>query len=108
LIYVLDYTRQHIHKNGKKKPTQQYQKMVKQTLKQCKNIIQKEEKWKYINMNPTAAGLYATIKLHKHNTPIRPIINWKNAPAYKLAKQLSKIFHSYNSHRHTMYETLST
>jgi sugar (pentulose or hexulose) kinase len=48
-----------------------------------------------MNMNLTAPDLHATIKLHKHNTPIRPIINWKNAPTYKLAKQLSKTLHNY-------------
>jgi hypothetical protein len=70
-----------------KDPTQQYQKIIKQTLNQCNNIIQKEHKWKYINMNTTAPNLHATIKLHKQNTPIRPIINWKNAPTYELAKK---------------------
>jgi prephenate dehydratase len=74
-----------------KNPTQQYQRTVKQVVKQCSKIIQKEDKWKYTNMNSTAPNFHATIKLHKHNTPIRPIINWKNAPAYKLAKQLAKI-----------------
>jgi hypothetical protein len=74
-------------------PTQQYQKAIKQTLKQCDNVIPKERKWKYTNMNPTAPNLHATIKLHKQNKPIRPIINWKNAPAYELAKHLTKILH---------------
>jgi hypothetical protein len=50
---------------------------------------------KYTNMNHTAATLHTTIKLHKYNTPIRPIINWKHAPAYQLAMQLSKTFHNY-------------
>jgi hypothetical protein len=49
----------------------------------------------YINMNLIAPNLYATIKLHKDNKPIRPIINWKNAPAYELAKQISKTIHNY-------------
>jgi hypothetical protein len=35
-----------------------------------------------------------TIKLHKQNTPIRPIINWRNAPAYKLARHLTGILHN--------------
>jgi bacillopeptidase F (M6 metalloprotease family) len=73
-----------------KNPTQQYQKIVKQTLKQRNNIIQKEDKWKYTNMNP---NLHATIKLHKHNTAIIPIIHCKNAPAYELAKQLASQLH---------------
>jgi hypothetical protein len=46
-------------------------------------------------MNPTAPNLHATIKLHKHNIPIRTIINWTNAPAYKLVELLSKTLHSY-------------
>jgi hypothetical protein len=46
-------------------------------------------------MNPIAPNLYATIKLHKENKPIRPIINWKNAPAYEIAKQVSKTLHNY-------------
>jgi hypothetical protein len=69
-----------------KNPTQQYQKIVKQTLKQC-NIIKKKTNGS-MNMNPTAPNLHATIKLQKHNTPIRPTINWKNAPANELAKRM--------------------
>jgi hypothetical protein len=46
-------------------------------------------------MNPTAPNLHATIKLHKENKPIRPIINWRNAPAYEIAKQMSKTLHEY-------------
>ena len=30
-------------------------------------------------------------KIHKANSPIRPIINWQNAPAYRLTKLLSKL-----------------
>jgi hypothetical protein len=77
-----------------KDPTQQYQKIIKQTLNQC-NIIKKEHRWKYTNMNLTAPNLHATIKVNKQNTPIRPIINWKNAPASELAKQMSKMVHSH-------------
>jgi len=35
------------------------------------------------------------IKIHKEDAPIRPIINWSNAPAYKLAKMVSKKLKSY-------------
>jgi hypothetical protein len=57
---------------------------IKQTLKQCYNILRKENSSKYTNMNPTAQNFHATIKLHKQNTPIGQIINWKNASAYEL------------------------
>lgn len=46
-------------------------------------------------MNRSAPNLHATIKLHKQNTPIRPIFNWKIAPAKELAKQLSKMLQNY-------------
>jgi hypothetical protein len=43
-------------------------------------------------MIPTLTGL---VKLHKNDTPIRPVINWKNAPGYKLAKMLARKLTSY-------------
>jgi hypothetical protein len=55
-------------------PTQYCQKNIKQS----NNAIQNKNIWKYTNMNPTPPN--ATIKLHKPNTPIRPIISWKNMP----------------------------
>jgi hypothetical protein len=76
-----------------KDPTSHYQKIIKHTLKQCNNMIQKEQKCKYTNMNPTAPNLHATIKLHKQKAPIRPIINCRNAPAYELAKYLTRTLH---------------
>jgi hypothetical protein len=74
-------------------PTQRYQKKIKQTLKKCGNIVQKE------NMEIQKHDLHGTkytcnSKLHKPNMPIRTIINWKNAPTYKIAKKLIKTLHS--------------
>jgi hypothetical protein len=76
-------------------PTQQYHKIIKHTLEQCSSIKQEENVWKYTNMNPQTPNLYATIKLHKPDTPIRPAVNWKDAPAYELAKQLTKTLHNH-------------
>jgi hypothetical protein len=42
-------------------------------------------------MNPCAPHLYGTIKLHKQGQPVRPIVNWIECPAYKLAKHLNTI-----------------
>jgi hypothetical protein len=33
-------------------PTQHYQKIIKQTLKESYNFIQKDATWRYTNMNP--------------------------------------------------------
>jgi hypothetical protein len=46
-------------------------------------------------MNSRAPTLRATIKLHKTPMAIRPIINWRKAPAYPMATQLSNILKQY-------------
>jgi hypothetical protein len=42
------------------------------------------------------------------DTPVRPVINWRNAPGYKLAKKLAKILTSYISlpFTHTVKNTI--
>jgi hypothetical protein len=42
-------------------------------------------------MNPSPPLLKGLPKIHKINIPIRPIVNWRNAPAYHLAKLVSDI-----------------
>ena len=37
------------------------------------------------------------MKIHKDEYPIRPVINWKNAPAYKVAKMLTNKLLTYIS-----------
>ena len=41
-------------------------------------------------MNPTAPTIKGLIKLHKPEQPIRPVVNWRGAPAYKLARLFTK------------------
>jgi hypothetical protein len=53
-------------------------------------IISKEQQRQVIQMKPNAPYLNVLIKTHKQNTPIRPVINNRPAPAYKLAKFLNK------------------
>jgi hypothetical protein len=71
--------------------TNTIQKRIRNYLNRSKYIINKHEKWKFINMNPRARKTHATVKLHKIDKPIRPIVNWKQCPAYELAKLLNKI-----------------
>jgi hypothetical protein len=70
-------------------PTKIFQKKIRNTLNDCQVVTYKDEKWKYINMNPAAPTIKGLIKIHKENAPIRPVINWRNAPAYKVAKMLT-------------------
>lgn len=54
-----------------------------------KPLIHKDEKWKFIYLNPSPPTIRGLIKIHKTDSPIRPIVKWKNAPAYKLTIKLS-------------------
>jgi hypothetical protein len=67
-------------------PTKSYQKQIRRTINNSTKMININSKWKYINLNPSAPTIRGLIKLHKSDQPIRPVVNWRNAPAYKLAK----------------------
>jgi hypothetical protein len=71
--------------------TTKLHKHINTTINECKITIRPTDRWKYKNMNPTAPRLHGTIKLHKEGNPIRPVVNWKNSPGYKLATHLTKI-----------------
>ena len=46
-------------------------------------------------MNATPSIFKALINIHKKDSPIKPIINWTYAPAYKLAKHPVYILEHY-------------
>jgi hypothetical protein len=71
-------------------PTNTFQKDIKILINSSPTLIAQHSKWKYHNMNPKAPTITGLIKIHKQKTPIRPIVNWTQAPAYKLAKLLSE------------------
>jgi hypothetical protein len=66
-------------------PTNKYQTEIRKTISKCKSVIPNNQKWKYTNLNPQTPTLEGLPKIHKTNIPIRPIVKWKNAPAYPLA-----------------------
>ena len=49
-------------------------------------LITPDSKWKFINLNSSAPTTRGLVKLHKIDQPIGPVVNWRNAPAYKLSK----------------------
>jgi len=67
-------------------PTYSFQTEIKNTLKQSRTLITRGNRWKYINLNPSASSIKGLMKLHKPEYPIRQVTNWRNAPAYKLSK----------------------
>jgi hypothetical protein len=97
IIYQKDYQEKvhnfindHNFTTLKNDPTKTFQKELRNTINGCQVIITKEEKWKYVNLNTAATTIRGLIKINKPNAPIRPIVNWKQAAAYKIAKLLIK------------------
>jgi hypothetical protein len=71
-------------------PTKSFQSQVRKVINNSKSLIPPDSKWKYINLNPTAPSIKGLIKIHKPNHPIRPVVNWRGAPAYKLAQLFTR------------------
>jgi len=67
-------------------PTKTFQKHTRKVINISTNLINPDSRWKYTNLNPSAPTIRGLMKIHKREQPIRPIVNWRNAPAYKLAK----------------------
>jgi hypothetical protein len=71
-------------------PTNKFQRPLQATVNNCQTLIPQDNKWTAINLNPTPPTIRGLIKLHKSELPIRPIVNWTNAPAYKMARIVIK------------------
>jgi hypothetical protein len=67
-------------------PMRAFQALIRKTVNNSKTLIPPDTKWKHVNMNPSAPSIKGLIKIHKQNQPIRPVVNWQQAPAYKLAR----------------------
>jgi len=91
---------------AKTNPTKTYQNQVRKTINNSTRLIKPEHRWKYVNLNPAEPTIRALIKLHKIDQPIRPIVNWQHAQAYKLAKllteeiQLASLPYAHNNKKH--------
>jgi hypothetical protein len=51
------------------------QRIVRTAINECKDIIPKEAKWKYVPLKPTAPKIRGLIKIHKEDFSIRPVVN---------------------------------
>jgi len=71
-----------------KDPTDKYQKLITKTL-QHSNLIVNKIQMKYLTQKkPQPPNLRVQIKLHKPGQPVRPVVNNRNAPVYKMSKLL--------------------
>lgn len=74
-----------------KDPTSKFQNQIKQALKRIDLILTQGEKTKLTAKNPKLPTLRSLPKIHKEACPIRPIVNFREAPSYKISRELNKI-----------------
>jgi len=84
-------------------PTDKYQKLITKTLQQSDLIINKKQKKYLTQKKPQPPDLRAQIKLHKPGQPIRPVVNNRNAPAYKISKLLVNKVNNLLNFRNHLY-----
>ena len=70
-------------------PTSRFKRITTEAIK--KHIEDPEVRKKLIPQDPKTPCIYGLPKIHKENTPLRPIVSAIDAPSYKLAKYLAKI-----------------
>ena len=100
---IQDFIKANKFQHTTKDPTKHFQTQIRNSINNSKTLIPHDSKWKHTNMNPSAPTMKGLIKIHKTEHPIRHVVNWRNAPAYKLARllthqirQLTPLPHTYN------------
>ena len=76
-----------------KDPTPNTEKTVNKFVSQlvADNKITKTQSYRLKSSNERAPVLYGLPKLHKENTPLRPIVSFTGSPTYNLSKDLARI-----------------
>ena len=85
---VTDYLDDPIFSKLKSDPIIKFQNKIKHMIKQNNLIF---NGWGAKNANPSKPIFHTATKVHKQHYPIRPIVNYKSAPAYYSKKLLSHI-----------------
>lgn len=75
----------------KKDPTNEYMSQVRK-LVNSSCILDHYDKKLLINKNTSPPKLYGLAKVHKVGIPIRPVVSYSSAPAYKSAKKSNNIY----------------
>ena len=77
-----------------KDPTEKFHNLIHRTTQKSNLIIDKKQIKFLTQKKASPPTIKAQLKLHKTDIPIRPVINNRTAPAYKLARYLTKILDS--------------
>lgn len=73
-------------------PTTSFNNKLKSTIKSCTHTFPSNTMLSktLITSNPQTPRLYSLPKIHKTDTPVRPIVAFVNSPAHKLSKWLNQ------------------
>jgi len=74
-------------------PTNIFQTHIRQTINETRTLTPRDSRWNYIKMNTSGPSIKGLIKLYKPDQQIRPVVNWKNDPAYRLSKLFTEKIH---------------
>ena len=82
------------YKRLKNNPTSKVEKKVAEALKvvESKGGLSTAQRKSLANKYGTPPQLYGLPKIHKKDTPLRPIVSSIDPPTYKLAKHLANVF----------------
>jgi len=65
---------------------------VRKAIVKSEYVIEPCEKRFLISTNPIPPRLYGSLKVHKTNIPIRPVVSYVSSPTYGLCKHLNRWF----------------
>jgi hypothetical protein len=80
-------------------PTKRFASEIKEAINSVKFIFSDNSYTRnsILEMNPRSPCLYGLPKIHKESMPMRPVVSYIGAPAYKLAKKLNSLLRTKSS-----------
>jgi hypothetical protein len=64
-------------------------------LNKSGSVIKNNKKWQITQLNPEHPVLKLFVKLHKPHSPIRSVVSYRQAPAYKVAEIVATFWKAY-------------
>lgn len=75
-----------------KDPTSDFTKKINSAINSCQSLFKSESTRRFLKpMKPRAPTLNGLPKIHKREIPIRPVVNCRTAPGFKVAQKLERI-----------------
>lgn len=80
-------------------PTKRFASQIKEAVNSTQFVFSDNSHTRnyILEMNPRSPCLYGLPKIHKENMPMRPVVSYIGAPAYKLAKKLNSLLKAKSS-----------